>query len=90
MATSVLHDEAKYGFDLKDALNRIEIRLKTRHHAILASRFIVERAIENAPVCDVALAMVAELTVQIAGNVDEHTLVVLQTTQFLNKRKLVT
>ena len=41
-------------FDHHDAVNRMEIRLKTRRHVIPASRFVVKFNIEGAPVYDVA------------------------------------
>ena len=51
-ATCALHDAAKNGRDHHDAVNRIEIRLKTRYYAIPISRFVVEHTIEGVLVCD--------------------------------------
>ena len=66
-ATIVLNDAAKHGGDHHGTVNRIEIRLKTRHHDTPASRLFIEQAIEFGPIFDfassVAKMMVAELTV---------------------------
>ena len=60
-------------------------------HAISAFSFIIEHTIEDDPVYDVASMaaedVVVELTVHAAGNIVEllmQTLIVLQTTQFLD------
>ena len=50
LATEVLHNAAKRGCDYYDVVNKIENCVKTRHHAIPASKFITE----NTPVRDVA------------------------------------
>ena len=43
----ILHNATKQKYDYLDAVNRIKIHLKTRHHAILASKFTVEYTIER-------------------------------------------
>ena len=52
-----------------------QIFLKTRSHAMPASRFVVERIIEGSSVCEVfsriTEAMVEELTVYVAANIIE-------------------
>ena len=79
LATCVFHDTTKYGCNHHDAVNKIEIRLKTQRHAIPASRFAVEYTTEGAAVCDVA-SRVDELTFHAVANVVKmlvQTLVVL-------------
>ena len=75
LATCVLHNATKLGRNHHDATNRIKIQLKTRHHAFLASRFVIELVIEVTAVWDVTLrvaeAMVAESTLHATGNVIE-------------------
>ncbi|GFX78864.1 hypothetical protein TNCV_4158341 [Trichonephila clavipes] len=50
----VHHNTAKYGYNHLDAVNRTWIHLKKRYFTIRAPKFVVEHAIEDAPVCDVA------------------------------------
>ena len=73
LATCILFDAANHGRDYHNAVNRIEIRLKTLHHAIPASRFVSEHNIKHAPVFDVASkvaeVMVTEMSVQAAASV---------------------
>ena len=73
-----------------DAVNRMEIRLTARVHAIPRSNSSWNTRLKGAPVYDavqrVAEAMVAELTVHAVPNVDElfvKVLFVLQTNIFL-------
>ena len=75
LAICLLHDTTKHGCNHHDAVNRNEIRLKTRCLAFLTSRFVAEHSTEDTPVFDaeskVAKAMVAQLTVQAAVSVFE-------------------
>ena len=93
LVTYVLRSTAKYEYDHHDSLNKFKIRLHARHLAIPASRFVFEHIIDCPHVCDVAnrvaKAIVVELTVHAAANVVElfmHTVVILQTTPFLDAR----
>ena len=75
LATCVLYIVTKHGCDHQEALDRTEIRLKKRRHAILESRFVFEPVVEGSPVCGVvsrvAKIMAADLTVLAASNVVE-------------------
>ena len=53
LARYVLHDDVKHACNHHDAVNRIEICLKTRPYPTPVSRFVVEYTIECSPVCDV-------------------------------------
>ena len=85
-----LPDATKHGCDHHDATNRIKIPMKTRHHAIPASRFVIGHIIEGASICYVVSSvvedMVVELNAQDAANVVELfvQILVLQTTPFLD------
>ena len=54
LATCNLHSAAKQECEHHDAVNRIEIHLKTQHRTISASRFVAEHIIEASSVCVVA------------------------------------
>ena len=88
LATCVHNDTSKHECNHHDAVNIIDLRLRTRRHAIPASRFVLEYTIEGAPVCDVASkgtkAVVSELTVHAVANVMELPVntFVLQKTSF--------
>ena len=75
LATSILHDVTKHGYDHHDAATRIEILLKPWLHAIPLSRLVTERTMEGTPTCNVAPmvaeAMVAKRTVHAASNIVE-------------------
>ena len=68
--------QTKHGYYHHDAINRIKIRLKTRHTAIPTLKLVVEKAFEGAPMCDVASRiaedMIAKLIDHSAGNVFER------------------
>ena len=49
----VLHDNIIRGCDHHNTVNRIEICLKTRYHAIPVSKFVVKYTIEGSFVCHV-------------------------------------
>ena len=65
--TYVLNDATKNKCNHHDVINKMEIYLQTRHHAIRRSRLIVDHTIEGAYLCDVtskvAEALIAELAV---------------------------
>ena len=50
LAMNTPNDVAEHECDYHNAVNRIEIRLKTRRHAIPASMFVIENATEGTPV----------------------------------------
>ena len=54
LATYVSYDTVKHACNHDDNATKIEIRLKTRLHAIHASRFVTEYIFEGASVCDVS------------------------------------
>ena len=53
LATCFIHDASKHEWLHHDAVNRIEIRLKIRGHAIRASSFVIEHTIEGGVVLSV-------------------------------------
>ena len=78
----VFHDATKHGCDHHCAVNSIEFCLKTRHHTIPASRFVVEQTIGGSLLSDGA-SRVVEVMVDAASNFVEllvRKLFVLQTT----------
>ena len=85
------HDAAKHGCDHHDAVKRIEIRLRTRQHAIPKSRLEAEHIIKGTFVCDVptkvAKNVVVELAIHAFKNIFKFLLqifVALQTIPFLD------
>ena len=87
---ALMHDADKLECDYYNAAKKIEIRLETRHHAILELKIVVEHATKDALVSDVSSrvveTMVTELIVHAAANVVElfvKTLVDLKITPLL-------
>ncbi|GFU87884.1 hypothetical protein TNCV_964401 [Trichonephila clavipes] len=72
----VYHDAPKHGCVHLDLVNKIWIHLKKSCLAIHAPRFVIDPTIEDAPVCDALLrvlaAIVSELRVPAAANVVEQ------------------
>ena len=71
----ILLDDIKHGYDHHDPVDKITIYEKTQIYGILACMSIVEKIIEDSPVCyvaqKVAEAMVTEMTVHATANVVE-------------------
>ena len=97
VASCILHDMAKHGYNHYYAVNWIKLRLKVECYAIIpASRFAIKDTTEGAPACDVASGAiktktVIELTVYVAANIVElfmQTLLVFQMNLLLDSEHL--
>ena len=91
LETCVLHDTDKHGWCHHDAVNRINICLKTIRNAIFAFRFVVEYTTKGVPVCDAAssfaVTLVDNLTMHVALDTVQlfvQILAALQTFSFLD------
>ena len=68
LASCVLYNALKHRWNNNDAVNKIEIRLKTRCHAISAPMYVVEHTIKGTPVCCVKLRVAKAIVVKLVTN----------------------
>ena len=68
----VLHGASEHECAYHDAVNRIEIRLKTRRHLILISRFTTEHEIKDASICETASRVTKAVIIEQTVHVDAH------------------